>query len=63
MTIEASDGPNTGTLGVTVTVTNESETSESPSTETGGWSVKENTVAETNIGSPVMVMDDADDTP
>ena len=62
VTIEASDGPNTGTLGVTVTVTNESETSESPSTETGGWSVKENTVAETNIGSPVMVMDDADDT-
>ena len=62
VTVEASDGTVTGALEVTVTVTDEIETSELPSTETGGWSVKENTVAETNIGSPVMVMDDADDT-
>ena len=62
VTVEASDGTVTGALEVTVTVTDESETSELPSTETGGWSVKENTVAETNIGSPVVVMDDADDT-
>ena len=62
VTVEASDGTVTGALEVTVTVTDEIETSELPSTETGGWSVKENTVAETNIGSPVVVMDDADDT-
>ena len=62
LTVEASDGTVTGALEVTVTVTDEIETSELPSTETGGWIVEENTVAETNIGSPVVVMDDADDT-
>ena len=62
LTVEASDGTVTGALEVTVTVTDEIETPELPSTETGGWSVKENTDAETNIGSPVVVMDDADDT-
>ena len=63
VTVTATDRSNASdTITMTITVTNESETSESPSTETGGWSVKENTVAETNIGSPVMVMDDADDT-
>ena len=62
LTVEASDGTVTGALEVTVTVTDEIETSELPSTETGGWSVEENTVAETDIGSPVVVMDDADDT-
>ena len=61
VTVEASDGTVTGALEVTITVTDEIETSELPSTETGGWSVKENTDAETNIGSPVVVMDDADD--
>ena len=62
VTVEASDGTVTGALEVTVTVTDEIETSEElPSTETGGWSVEENTDAETNIGSPVVVMDDADD--
>ena len=57
VTVEASDGTVTGALEVTVTVTDEIETSELPSTDTGGWSVEENTVAETNIGSPVVVMD------
>ena len=62
VTVEASDGTVTGALEVTVTVTDEIETSELPSTETGGWSVEENTDAGTDIGSPVVVMDDAEDT-
>ena len=60
--VRASDGNNTGTLDVTVTVTNVNEPPEFPSTETGARSVAENTPASRDIGLPVSATDPEVDT-
>ena len=62
VTIEASDGNNTGTLDVTVTVTDENEPP-AFAEETAAHSIAENTAAGQNIGTPVPATDpDAGDT-
>ena len=57
VTIEASDGNTSGTLDVTVTVTNVNEAPEFPSTENGSRSIAENTEAGQPIGDPVEAED------
>ena len=62
VTIEASDGNNTGTMAVTVTVTDENEPP-AFAEETAAHSIAENTPASQNIGTPVPAADpDAGDT-
>ena len=62
VTIEASDGNHTGTLHVTVTVTDENEPP-AFAEETAAHSIAENTAAGQNIGTPVSATDpDAGDT-
>ena len=62
VTIEASDGTNTGTLGVTVTVTNVNE-QPAFAVETDARIIAESPVAGRNVGTPVSATDsDAGDT-
>ena len=61
VTVEASDGTNTGRLDVTVTVTNVNEAPQFPGS-TATRSVLENTAAGQNIGVPVEATDPEGDT-
>ena len=62
VTIEASDGPNTGTLDLTVNVTDENEPP-AFTQETAARTIPENTAAGESIGNPVSATDpDAGDT-
>ncbi len=60
LTVEASGGPNSDTLNVTITVTDVNELPAFPSTETGTRSVLENSPPDTNIGPPVAATDPDD---
>ena len=57
VTVQASDGTKTGTLSVTVTVTDVNEEPQFPNTENGRRSVAENTQAGENIGAPIAATD------
>ena len=57
VTVEASDGTNSDTVDVTVTVTDVNEPPEFPSTEDGARSVAENTATGQSIGNPVAATD------
>jgi len=57
VTVEATDGNNTVTLNVTVTVTDVNEKPTFPSTETGQRSIEENTPSGRPIGAPVAATD------
>ena len=59
VTIKASDGNHTGTLHVTVTVTDENEPP-AFAEETAAHSIAENTAAGQNIGTPVPATDPDD---
>ena len=57
VTVRVSDGPNSDTLDVTVTVTDVNEPPTFPSTEDGRRSVVENTASGQDIGDPVAAAD------
>ena len=57
VTVKASDGTNTVTLNVAITVSNVNEAPEFPSSEDGARIVAENTAADQNIGDPVTATD------
>ena len=57
VTVKASDGTNTVTLNVAITVSNVNEAPEFPSSEDGARTVAENTAADQNIGDPVTATD------
>ena len=62
VTVQASDGTDTGVLPVTVTVENANDAPEFPATETGVRSVAENLPAGALVGAPVVADDQDGDT-